>query len=107
MNCIQQISSLRHIIEGATDKQLPYIATFIDFSKAFDSVKWETIWKILKFYGVPEKIINAIKCLYENSTSQVITGSKMSNEFKVTTGILQGDAPLGRAKTLLSSELSV
>jgi hypothetical protein len=31
--------------------------TFIDFEKAFDSVKREVMWLTLQEYGIPRKII--------------------------------------------------
>ena len=31
---------------------------FIDFEEAFDSVDKETLWKLLRHCGVPEKIIS-------------------------------------------------
>lgn len=42
-------------------------------------------------YGIPEKIVQAIEVLYEDSTSRVNVDGKMSNEFKITTGVIQGD----------------
>ena len=42
---------------GGLRNSLLYI-NFIDFEKAFDSVDKETLWKLLRHYGVPEKIIS-------------------------------------------------
>ena len=44
-----------------------------------------------KKYGVPEKIVNTIKCLYDDSTSVVLVEGILSMGFLVTTGALQGD----------------
>ena len=65
--------------------------TFIDFKKAFDSINRDTMWKILRYYGIPEKIANIIKCLYEGFTSAVRVDGSPSKEFLITTGVLQGD----------------
>ena len=65
--------------------------TFTDFKKAFDSINRDTMWKILRCYGIPEKIVNIIKCLYEGSTSAVRVDGSLSKEFLITTGVLQGD----------------
>ena len=65
--------------------------TFIDFKKALDSINRETIWKILRHYGIPEKIVNIIKCLYDGSISVVRIDGILSKEFLITTGVLQGD----------------
>ena len=65
--------------------------TFTYFKKAFDSINRDTIWKILRYYGIPQKMVNIIKCLYEGSTSAVRVDGSLSKEFLITTGVLQGD----------------
>ena len=79
------------MIEVHHQRQLPIIATFIDFKKAFDSVNRETMWKILRNYGIPQKIVNAIAIIYNNSKSRVRLGNMLSEAFFVSTGVLQGD----------------
>ena len=63
---------------------------FVDFEKAFDSVDRQSIWKILRHYGVPEKFVNTIRLLYEGFSCQVIHDGRLSEEFAVTTGVRQG-----------------
>ena len=63
----------------------------MDFKKAFDSINREIMFSILRHYGIPEKIVNAIKTIYKNSRSAVIVEGNISEEFEVTTGVLQGD----------------
>ncbi|RUS71649.1 hypothetical protein EGW08_020589 [Elysia chlorotica] len=58
--------------------------------KAFDSVDREVIWKLMQYYGIPHKFINIIRRLYENSTCQVIHDGKLTDPFKVETGVRQG-----------------
>ena len=49
------------------------------------------MFKILRHYGVPEKIVRAIMTIYKNSRSRVLLNDKQSKEFEITTGVLQGD----------------
>ena len=42
-----QVLALRRIIEGVKRKNLPPIMTFIDFSKAFDSIGHDVMFQIL------------------------------------------------------------
>ena len=91
MSCAEQIHILRRITEGFHQKQLPMIVTFVDFSKAFDSVRRNAMWAILAHYGIPSKVINAIKALYVNSTSCVKVDGQRTSHFPVGNGVLQGD----------------
>ena len=90
-SCIQQIHILRRIIEGATEKGIPFFITFIDFKKAFDSICRKTMFAILRHIGIPDQIVQAIKVLYDDSKSRVFVDGQYSKEFKVNTGVLQGD----------------
>lgn len=89
---IQAINTLRRILEGHYKKDIPIVLTFVDFSKAFDSINREAMWKILAYYGIPDKIIKAIKTMYNNSYSRISYNGQLSEKFKINSGILQGDA---------------
>ena len=54
------------------------------------------MFKILEVYGLPPKIIQAIKIIYEHNTAAVITPTGLTEYFEITSGIFQGDtlAPL-------------
>ena len=88
-SCAEQIFILRRLMEGTDDQQLPLFTTFIDFKKAFDSIA--TMFKVLRHYGIPEPLVEAIKALYTNSKSAVYVDGHLTKEFEVTTGVLQGD----------------
>ena len=90
-SCTQQIHILRRIIEGSQIKKLPLVATFIDFRKAFDSINRDSMFAILRSYGIPKEIVDAIRVLYDNSKSAILVDGQLSEEFEVTTGVLQGD----------------
>ena len=45
---------------------------FIDFKKAFDSIHHETLWKILRHYGLPQKIVGLISVLYKSFECSVV-----------------------------------
>ena len=60
-SCSEQIFTLRTIIEQSLEYQTPLIINFIDIKKAFDSIHRESLWKIVKLYGVPDRFINIIQ----------------------------------------------
>jgi hypothetical protein len=54
---------------------------FIDFKKAYDSVKREVLYNILLAFGIPKKLVRLIKmCLYE-TYSKVHKGKLLSGKF--------------------------
>ena len=90
-SCIQQIHILRRIMDGAYSQNIPLFITFVDFKKAFDSIDRAMMFAILRHYGIPDKIVSAIRVLYDQSTCQVYLRGQVSKPFAITTGVLQGD----------------
>src|SRR6218665_4052050 len=41
------------------------LINFVDFKKAFDSVHRESLWKIMKSYEIPQRIIDIIQNFYD------------------------------------------
>ena len=89
-SCIDHIFTLRQILEQTHEWNSQLYIAFIDFEKAFDSLHRESLWKILRNYGIPSKIVNIIQALYENFECRVIHDNKLTEAFEVRTGVKQG-----------------
>ena len=89
-SCANQIASLHIIVEQSLEWNSPLHTNFIDYEKAFDSVDRETLWKLLRHYGVPEKIIGLIRCTYQDMSSKIVHAGQLSESFVVKTGVRQG-----------------
>ena len=63
----------------------------MDFSKAFYSVDRNPLFKVLRHYGIPRKITDAITAMYTNSSSQADLVNHFSKSFSIITAVLQGD----------------
>ena len=66
-----QILTLRRIIEAA--RNLPAVIKFIDFRKAFDSINRRKMLQILKAYGVPAQLVDAIGKTYGETWANVLS----------------------------------
>ena len=49
--------------------------------------------KILRAYGVPEKIVGAINIMYTDTIAKVLSQDGESDFFEILAGVLQGDTP--------------
>ena len=87
---IDHIHTLRQLLQKYREYNKTYYIGFVDFNKAFDTLKHEYIWDALKMQGVQEKYIRIIKNVYTASTAQVRLES-MGNEFPIRRGVRQGD----------------
>jgi len=64
--------------------------TFIDFERAFDSVKREIMWLTLQEYGIPRKIIQIIKILFDGFKCRIAHEGKLSYFIEIRNGVRQG-----------------
>ena len=89
-SCTDQIATLRIIVEQSIEWNSSLYVKFFDYEKAFDSVDKETLWKVLRHYGVPKKLVNTIKISYEEMSRRVIHEGQLTKNCEVRTGVRQG-----------------
>ena len=69
-----QIANIRWITEKARDLQKNIYFCFIDYTKAFDCVDHNKMWKILQEMGIPEHLTCLLRNLYKVQEATVRTG---------------------------------
>ncbi|XP_062593863.1 uncharacterized protein LOC134255360 [Saccostrea cucullata] len=84
--CIDQFFALRNIIEQCTEWQRHLYVNFVDFERAFDSIHRDSLWSILRHYGIPSKMVHLIKSFYNNFKCSV---GHNDTFFDVKTGVRQ------------------
>ena len=62
----------------------------IDYTKAFDCVDHNELWKILKEMGIPEYLTCLLRNLYADEEATVRTGRGATDWFQVGKGVRQG-----------------
>nr|KAG5696914.1 hypothetical protein BaRGS_015878 [Batillaria attramentaria] len=89
-----KIASLRIIVEQSLEWNSPLYINFIDYEKAFDSVDREALWKLLRHYEVPGKIISLIRCTYQDMSCRIAHAGQSSESFELDDLDFADDLPL-------------
>ncbi|VDP58668.1 unnamed protein product [Schistosoma curassoni] len=89
-SCTDQIATLRITVGQSVEWNSSLYINFIDYEKAFDSVDRTTLWKPLRYYGVPQKIVNIIQSSYDGLHCKIVHGGQLTKSFEVKTGVRQG-----------------
>ena len=85
-----QIANIHWIIEKARDCQENIYFCFIDYTKAFDYVDHNKLWKILKEMAIPEYQTCLLRKLYAGPEATVRTGHGTTDWFQIGKGLRQG-----------------
>jgi hypothetical protein len=64
---------------------------FIDFKKAYDSVRREVLYSILIEFGIPRKLVGLIQMCLNETYSTMRVGKYQSDKFPIQNGLKQGD----------------
>jgi hypothetical protein len=80
---------IRQILEKKWEYNEAVHQLFIDFEKAYDSVRKEILYNILIEFGVPRKLVRLIKmCLTETYRRERV-GKNLSDRFPTRNGLKQ------------------
>jgi len=81
---------IRDLIDYTKQKNIPGSAIFLDFRKAFNSVEWDYIAKVLDVFKFREDFKRWVKVFYTDISSCVINNRFASRFFKLKRGVRQG-----------------
>ncbi len=88
---IEQIICLEQIIEKPIEFNYPLHIVFIDFTKAFDSIKLSSLWSLLDKTPIDKDYINLLRLTYEGSTAAIKSDIGISRTINIKKGVKQGD----------------
>ena len=78
------------IVEHSIEWNSSLYANFVDYDKSFDCLDRETLWIILRHYGVPTTLVNMINNSYEGMSCRVIQDGQLTKNFEISTGVRRG-----------------
>lgn len=81
---------LQNIIEKVKGTNEELFITFIDYSKAFDSVIHQHLFETMRKMGFPKHIISLISSLYENQRGTIRWDNQKCEFFNISKGVRQG-----------------
>ena len=87
---IDQIYTLREILERRWEYNKDSVHIFFDFKQAYDSIHRETLWKVMAEFGIPFELIDLVKACYNETNAKIQIGGQQSDELQIKTGLRQG-----------------
>ena len=84
-----QIANICWVIENAREFQKIIYFCFIDYTKGFDCVDHNKLWKILQEMGMPDHITCFLRNLYAGQEATVRTGHGTTDWFQTGKGVVK------------------
>ena len=85
-----QIANIHWILEKARQFQKNIYFCFIDYTKAFECVNHNKLWKIFKEMGIADHLTCLLRNLYTDQEATVRTGHGTTDWFQIGKGVHQG-----------------
>ena len=85
-------------------KNIPGLAIFLDFKKAFDSIEWKYLQKCLEVLNFGPQLRQWVAVLYNDITSCVLNNGFATKHFNLGRGVRQG-CPLSGIPFIIGVEI--
>ena len=85
-----QIANIRWVINKAKEFQKNIYFCFIDYTKTFNCVDCNKLWKIQKEMGIPDHLTCLLRNLYAGQEASVRIGHGTTDWFQIGKGVCQG-----------------
>ena len=87
---VDMIFAARQLQEKCQEQNKALYSTFVDLTKAFDTVSRDGLWKIMAKFGCPARFIAIVRQFHEGMMARVLDDGDISDNFAVTNGVKQG-----------------
>ena len=84
------IYTARQLQEKCQEQNVDLYMTFVDLTKASDTVSRQGLWKIMAKFGFPAKFIAIVQQFHDGMLAKVQNDGEFSDLFPVTNGVKQG-----------------
>jgi sorting nexin-29 len=92
ISTIDQIQSMRQILEKSSDYGISTFHLFIDFKAAYDTIRRDKLLKALTEFKIPPKLIRLVKLTLKHMRCRVKIHNNLLKQCDTSTGLRQGDA---------------
>ncbi|CAK1587053.1 unnamed protein product [Parnassius mnemosyne] len=97
---IDHKNTLQQIVQKTKEYNLPLCLTYVDYEKAFDSVKIWAVLQSLQRCQVDYRYIEILKCLYSRATMAIRVQNQSTKPIQLHRGVRQGDVVVLMAESL-------
>jgi hypothetical protein len=92
VSTIDQIQTLRLILEKTLAFKIETHHLFIDFKTVYEKVNRNQLFKAMLELGIPPKLVRLTQATMEGTTAKVKIQNELRESFHIQNGVRQGDA---------------
>ena len=86
---ISHILALLRLIKAVKSHNLKDVLTFLDFRKSFDSIHHGRMFRVVRAYDVPDRIVQAIGLMCDGTHACVLTLDGNTDYFEILAGVFK------------------
>ena len=86
----ESIRTISDVMSFTKTQNIPGLAVFLDFEKAFDSIEWNYLQKCLETFNFGPQLRQWINVMYSDISSCILNNCFATRQFNLERGVRQG-----------------